>query len=260
MHDSRSLHTASILPNGKVLVTGGFICDGGELNSAELYDHSKGIWTRTGSMTLSRAFHTASVLSNGKVLVVGGLIDASYVSSTCELYDPTTGQWTSAGRLNHARYSHTAITLLDGKVLVVGGIDKEDDRLHSTELYDPSTGMWTMSGNMNDRRETHTTTLLPDGNVLVVGGANDSDATYGFLSSSELYNSSTGLWTNAGNMQVPRQAHTASLLNNGYVVVAGGCTTYNSILKTAELYVPLINTFISVDNINDCQLSHKPIN
>jgi N-acetylneuraminic acid mutarotase len=85
MNNARDIHTASILPNGQVLVTGGriskFVC----LSSTELYDPSTGNWTSTGNMNYARGYHTASILTNGKVLVTGGL-NGSVVLNSAELY------------------------------------------------------------------------------------------------------------------------------------------------------------------------------
>jgi N-acetylneuraminic acid mutarotase len=72
MNNARHSHTASVLKNGKVLVTGGASTSFHSLNSVELYDPLTGIWTTTDDMNDTRHYHTASVLSNGKVLVTGG--------------------------------------------------------------------------------------------------------------------------------------------------------------------------------------------
>ncbi|CAF1569135.1 unnamed protein product, partial [Adineta steineri] len=120
--------TASVLSNGKVLVTGGSINNFGYLNSAELYDLSTGTWTTTGNMTNAREGHTASVLSNGKVLVTGSFLNSA------ELYDPSTGTWTTTGRMTSARGDDTASVLSNGKVLVTGGWSVHG-ALNSAELY-----------------------------------------------------------------------------------------------------------------------------
>ena len=108
-----------MLPNGKVLVAGGYN-GSGYLTSAELYDPASGSWTATGSLNTARGNHTATLLPNGKVLVAGGYNGGGYLTSA-ELYDPASGSWTATGSLNTARYDHTATLLPNGKVLVAGG-------------------------------------------------------------------------------------------------------------------------------------------
>src|SRR5215471_11728039 len=112
----RELHTATLLPNGRVLVTGGF-GSSGFLSSAELYDPAAGSWTTTGSMAAARGYHTATLLANGKVLITGGAASSGYLRSA-ELYDPAAGSWATTGNLAAARGYHTATLLPNGKVLV----------------------------------------------------------------------------------------------------------------------------------------------
>ncbi|CAF1220558.1 unnamed protein product [Adineta steineri] len=182
MTSARYWHTASLLSNGKVLVTGGS-ANGIFLNSADLYDSSTGTWTPTSNMTDERIYHTASLLSNGKVLVTGGIAATSPLNSP-ELYDPSTGTWTTTGNMTNARRSHTASLLSNGKVLVTGGIDNNANVLNSAELYDPSIGIWTTTGSMTNAREYHTASVLSNGLVLVTGGYNGNT---GILISAELY-------------------------------------------------------------------------
>src|SRR5579859_346272 len=93
----RSGHTATLLPNGKVLVAGGEN-DVDLIAEAEIYDPATGTWRFTGPMNLARTFHTATLLPNGKVLVAGG---NNYGSLTnAELYDPASETWTITGSMN----------------------------------------------------------------------------------------------------------------------------------------------------------------
>src|SRR5207249_2489583 len=95
MNSSRSDHTATLLADGKVLVTGGYASDDGTTNtisSAELYDEATGTWTTTGPLNTQRAHHAGILLPNGKVLVAGGSGTTNVISSA-ELYDPATRTW-----------------------------------------------------------------------------------------------------------------------------------------------------------------------
>src|SRR5262245_63562513 len=101
MCTARSSHTATSLPNGKVLVAGGVNRVDGFLSSAELYDPGTGTWAATGSMGIARRDHTATLMANGKVLVAGGYNGSAL--SNAELYEPGTGTWTETGRLGSER-------------------------------------------------------------------------------------------------------------------------------------------------------------
>ena len=114
-------HTATLLPNGKVLVAGGSNLNNNALDSAELYDPANGTWTFTGTLNTGRNQHTATLLENGMVLIAAGINSNGYRSDSAELYDPASGTWTATGSLNRGRYLHTATLLTDGTVLVAAG-------------------------------------------------------------------------------------------------------------------------------------------
>lgn len=230
MTTARMFHTATLLPSGKVLVTGGFI--GAYLVSAELYDPVLGTWSLTGSMTTSRNQHTATLLQSGKVLVVGG----DYVTSA-EVYDPLLGTWSATSSMSTTVFlqNHTATRLLSGQVLVSGGYGSSaypPQATSASELYDPASDTWRATGAMNDARTYHTATLLPSGEVLVTGG---SPGIYSGvrLASAELYDAVTGAWSATGSMTTGRVRHTASFVY-GKVLAAGGYASEAT--ASAELY------------------------
>ena len=240
MAAARQSHTATLLLNGKVLVSGGWN-GSSSLASAELFDPATGTWTATGTMTTSRYYHTATLLPNGKVLVVGGKAGGTTLSSA-ELYDPNTGAWTKTGTLNIARYFHTATLLPNGQVLVMGGYN--GNVLCSAELYDPATGTWTATNSMNTVRGNHTATLLPNGQVLVAGGWNGDISNIG-LASAEIYDPGTGTWTTTNAMNTARQNHSATLLPNGQVLIAGGASNTGA-TNCAELFNPTNGTWTAI--------------
>ena len=133
MNVARYQRTATLLADGRVLVTGGLNATA-LLASAEIYDPKTRLWTPTGSMHFLRVEHTASLLPNGKVLVTG----SDNLGQPSELYDPATGLWTLTGTPFISRFGHTATVLPGGEVLVTGG---RDDKLNpfacDSELYDP---------------------------------------------------------------------------------------------------------------------------
>jgi hypothetical protein len=129
---ARQWHTASLLPGGKVLVTGGLDSMGKAIITAEVFDPANQSFTTTGSMGTARAFHTATVLKDGTVLVTGG-DDGTSAQSTAELYNPATGAFSQTGGMASARQSHTATLLNDGTVLVTGGTNST--ALANAEIY-----------------------------------------------------------------------------------------------------------------------------
>jgi len=252
----RAWHSATLLPNGKVLLAGGA---GGSDNSsildtAELYEPATGTWSATGRLRGARYGPTATPLQNGKVLVAGGSNDGDLASTldTAELYDPATGTWSITGDLNESRVLHTATLLPSGKVLVAGGYNWPPTSLNSAELYDPAAGTWSNTGNLIAARDSHTATLLPNGKVLVAGG---DDWNRGFpstsLNSAELYDPPTGAWNNTARLNTSRFSHTATLLQNGKVLVAGGSDNTSGTLNSAELYDPAIT--LTANPIDDAQ-------
>ncbi len=242
---ARANHTATLLPSGLVLVSGGNGNWGKfELRSAILYDPATANWTETGSLPAARSHDTATLLLNGRVLVAGSLLNET------DLYDPATKSWTASGRLAGAREAHTATLLPNAEVLVAGGHGWPVHGLgslplDSAELYNPAGGTWTTTGSLAIPREYHTATLLPNGLVLVAGGRGGFNGS--ILASAELYDPATATWKLTGKLAVARENHTATLLPNGQVLVAGGmgnaAVGEANVLDSAELYDPVSGTW-----------------
>jgi WD40 repeat protein len=251
---ARYYHTATLLPNGKVLVAGGRNFDDGALNTSSLYDFLTDKWTAVTNQNMgARDNHTATLLPNGKVLVAGGRGTFGAALNTSSLYDFLSNTWTTVTNLDGddmgARGSHTATLLPNGKVLVAGGTDTNANHLNTSSLYDFLTDKWTAVTNQNmGARVGHTATLLPNGKVLVAGGAASAD---GAINTSSLYDPSTNEWTPVTDQNMgARTAHTATLLPNGKVLVAGGFGSDGATLNTSSLYDFLTDKWTAVTNQN----------
>lgn len=331
MSTARAFHSATLLPNGTVLVTGG--CSTTPTNnyclafaSAEVYNPRLGLWSPTGAMAAARSSHTATRLSNGQVLVTGGE-DCVYTSgggdecpvlTGAELYTPGPGPFAqvstnSLGFGNQAvgtRSSPQTITVTNTGTLplvvasvTLGGADPADyvqantctlapvvpgrsciiavrfaptavgsrpasltiadnaptsPQVVSLSGYATGPNGWVATGSMITARENHTATLLPNGKVLVAGGESDCDI-YGecsIFSSAELYDPSTGVWTATGSMTTAHAGHTATLLQNGKVLVAGGVDESNYATASAELYDPSTGAWTATGSMTTARTSH----
>lgn len=238
MGSARKGHTATRLPDGRVLIAGGYgsgdipARDYGELSSAELFDPATGRFIPTGSMGSVRGYHAATLLRNGKVLVAR--------DNSAELYDPSAGTFTPTGPMTRVRRSGFTATLLrDGRVLVAGGKniggDEGGDASQTAELYDPSTGTFSpATGPLVAPRIRHTATLLRDGMVLLAGGEAVASAY-----SAELFDPASGRFEPLPTLMASfHLGHAATLLRDGKVLFSGGIGAGRQ-----ELYDPGTRTF-----------------
>jgi hypothetical protein len=236
MTTARYQHTATLLPGGKVLITGGLgNSPPVETTSAELYDPAAGTFSATGSMTVARQSYTATLLGNGKVLIAGGV----NVGASAELYDPATGTFAATGNMTNGMADHTATLLPSGKVLLAGG--------GSAQLYNPASATFAATGTTPPFRFRHAATLLPGGKVLLVGGQRFGAESC--LVDAELYDPTAETFTpTTGSMGVDRCQPTATLLSSGKVLVTGAIQ--NQSPGSAELYDPATGTFTPTGNMS----------
>lgn len=197
-----------------------------------------------------RTAHTATLLPRGDILLAGGVDENGAKLITSDLFAASRGNiLTTSGNLQVARASHTATLMSNGCVLIVGGNAANTDivapvPLISAEVYNPQTGAFTLTGSMTvDARYNHTATLLNDGTVLVCGGQTDAAGTA--TASCQLYTPTSctaGTFAAATPLQQGRYNHTAVLLKDGKVWLAGGRNTTASAtggyLVTTERFVP----------------------
>jgi len=244
---ARAGHCASLLPDGRVLLAGGGDAIGNLLKTAELFDPVAQSFSATGNLNQARTGASATLLPNGTVLIAGGQDSGGTLLSSSELYDPSTGTFTPTGSMNSPRAQHTATLLSSGKVLLVGS----NRETVSAELFDPASGLFSTTGSLIQSRAHHTATLMSNGNVLVLGGTQTMEPVGGgahaapvSLDSAEIYDPTKGGFQSAGKLLIARDSHSATLLANGTVLVAGGYThgfdgdadpTWNTIIN-AELF------------------------
>ena len=215
-------------PWSQVLVAGG----NGAGDKCELYDPLSNSWSSTGPLNFSKRVKSAmALLPSGEVLIAGG--NDSY--TTCELYDPAGKTWNITDTMETGRDHYSLIILPTGKVLAAGSYYGNLE----CEIYDPSEGAWAGKPDLKVGRAAHTTTPLPiihipdvcSTNILISGGENSTGA----LASCEVYNYSLDRGALTGGLNEARSYHTAILLADGKVLVAGGkdgVTTRSS----SELY------------------------
>ncbi len=250
MTAARALHAATLLNDGRVLVTGGHLSNNSRLAQAEVYNPATNTWSAVASMNQARTGHTSTLLSNGRVLVVGGSGTGSHVA-IAEEYDPVANTWTNVGALTTVRDEHSAVLLNNGHVLVTGG-DTGSTATATAETYDPDplARTWTTVAALTTTRTNHLQVLLDTGEVLVVGGGSTPDASSA-LATAELYNPTpapqAGNWMLGRPMGTRRHKHTATVLANGKVLVAGG-NNGTDILHTAELDDPATNRWSPTNN------------
>jgi hypothetical protein len=257
LNTPRYSHTATLLADGTVLIAGGN--NGSLLTSAEVYNPATHGFTTVGALNHARYEHTATLLGNGKVLVASGL------DATAELYDPVAHTFTLTGSLNTSRQFASATLLGNGKVLIAGGLSGSVAGIGTAELYDPVAGTFSFTGSLNHPRGEQTASLLADGTVLLVGGYNcpPPSCTNPIQGTAEIYNPSTGIFSNTGSLINARYDDTATAMNDGTVLIAGGFSGGSTTASSERFFAALLpqpptNLTGIVNGSSQIQLSWTP--
>lgn len=255
MHDARASHTATLLRDGRVLITGGMVENGVFLSSAELYDPKTARFESLPPMKEARTSHTAALLPDGRVVIAGGISGREFVdgnwrgisATTIEIYDPVQRRFTTSGRLQVPGTSHAAITLADGRVVFLGGY-RDRTPVDSVEIFDPRTGRTEAAGNLASPREGCGCVLLDNGKILLTGGSREDRELNGTY---ELYDPASRTSRVLGPMQTPRRKHAAQLLDDGRVLIVGGSNTsdWTGQYASAELFDPKTGRSVKVGDM-----------
>lgn len=247
--ESRRNHTATLLPNGQVLIAGGYTEDGGDrpVATAELYDPATQTFTPTAHLNSARAHHAAILHPIGAVLIVGGVGQPPPVPNvlnvlmTAEWYWP--GDRAFAPQALAFPQTNSELYFYGNDVESVGG---GDNRVQSLRLLNGQ-GAWQNTASLNQGRSGHRVTKIGDAIGLVTGGFSVDEKGQGHvLATIEQKDQSNNLWRvisggakcpgNYGCLLSPRIFHTATTLGGTTVLIAGGQDDDFLDLGTTELY------------------------
>ena len=270
LQSPRTVHSATLLADGRVLLAGGYGPGAVAQASTEIFDPATGTFASGGNLAHAQVGHTATLLQDGHVLIAGGqpwptagnAVDAA----GAEIHDPAAGRSTPAGR--HAVVNTLyppatgpilprATALADGTVLLTGNA--------IAEVFDPVLAEFRATGAMTDPGYAagmwgHATARLVDGTVLVTGGSDD----WSLLASAERYDPSSQRFTSVAPMRVARASHTATLLRDGSVLIAGGetqirhgnGTRFGGSLATTERFDPVTQAFAEGASMHEARAGH----
>ncbi len=263
--------TATLLPNGHVLIVGGSWCRSNRcsgfdpLASAELFDPVTETFSATGSMSIARTGHTATLLNNGTVLITGGVNPGLGSDNTAEIYDPATSGFTRVGDMARGRARHTASLLADGRVLIAGGWEGSVSNFgfsstRTAEIYDPATQSFSPAGDMPKEAAFHTASVLHDGTVLVAGG--EGNGCPGAAPGVSIFDAASNSFNAGVNLPKRRERHTATTLNGGRVLITGGSdpcdfSDFPAAYDTAVVFDPATSSYSSEKVMREPRSGHS---
>jgi hypothetical protein len=241
--DDGSYHRLGVLlGDGRVLL----LTQGG---TNFIYDPATATFSVTGSTPRRMMIMaTATALSDGRVLAIGEDLtarNADRPGDFAAIFDPVTGRFspTATPTRPHGQAS-AAVLLHDGRVALVGGAGgvRNGTTSAQADVFDPLTSRFVAAGAMSIPRLAFTATLLTDGHVLVVGGRTGPDGQVA-TALVESFDPDSLSFAPAGSMTTPRAGHSATLLTDGRVLIAGGMDTDFNAIASSEIYDPATGAF-----------------
>jgi len=237
---ARVAETATLLPDGTVLVTGGLDNFGHSLNTAEIYNPVSDKFSPTGTLNEARAIHAAALLKSGNVLLVGGSTDSvlTHAIASAELYNPNTRKFIVTGSMASPRTAPVAVALGDGTVMVSGGVDTKSTILSNAEVFNPKLGTFsTTETPMSVGRLFHAAALLKNGRAIVTGGRSVVGDQVLSVTSTDIYDPKSRSFIAGPSMTTPRDSHTATAFGMGRLLITGGIFGADT-SPTAEVFSP----------------------
>ena len=254
----RSQHSATMMEDGRVLLTGGSIAPDEFTTEVDIFDPSNGSIRSAAPLNTGRHGHSAALLNDGRVLVVGGYNAMDSWLIDAEIYDPARDTWTVIFPLYPHGVGHTATQMKNGDILVVGGCIGSGVCTERVEIFNPATNSWRPAASLPSDRASHAAVLLQDGRVLVIGGGSAAGVPMG--GDALVYDPASDSWTSTAPMVTPRLFTQGILLKDGRVLAAGGTAlsdpTNETMVRGAELFDPSAMTWSAAADLNQTRYGH----
>lgn len=214
MSTPRASHAAAVLPDGRVLIAGGWTGTG-YTKSAEIFDPETKQWKPAGAMSEATTTLIAITLKDTSVLMTGG--------GNTEIFDPSSNSFLPVAKTQEEYY--LAALLENGSVLMIGGQGKNDNVLDEAAIFDPTTGKIRKTNAMNTPRVKHAAVLLNDGRIMIIGGS-DKRAYQGRYTGTEFFDPKSKQFSRGPEMNFKRHKIRDAVvkMDSGKILIAGGAT------------------------------------